>query len=100
MGMGTVAANNAANAAAILFAFVANKTVVFRSSSWSAREVLPEIAKFLASRLFTHVLETVALYILVDRFYLHAIAMKGLTMVFIQILGNYALGKWVVFVKK
>ncbi|MCL2602915.1 MAG: GtrA family protein [Defluviitaleaceae bacterium] len=99
-GLGTVAANNVANAAAVLFAFAANKIIVFRSSSWAAKKVLPEMLKFFAARLLTHVLETAALYILVDVWELPAFIMKGLTMCFIQVLGNYALGKWVVFVKK
>jgi putative flippase GtrA len=98
--MGTVTANNAANGLAVLFAFAANKLFVFRSPSWAIGKVLVEALKFFASRLFTHILETVALYILVDIWALPGVPMKGLTMVFIQVLGNYALGKWVVFVKK
>ncbi|MCL2203525.1 MAG: GtrA family protein [Defluviitaleaceae bacterium] len=100
LGLGTIAANNMANALAILFAFFANKAIVFRSSSWAAGKVLYEFAKFGAARLLTHVLETVALYVLVEMLGLPGFLMKGLTMAFIQVLGNYALSKWVVFVKK
>jgi putative flippase GtrA len=100
MGAGSVAANNIANALAILFAFAANKAFVFESSSWGVRTLLPELGKFGASRLLTHALETAALFVLVERLELPGFLMKGLTMLFIQVGGNYALSKWVVFVKK
>jgi putative flippase GtrA len=98
--MGTVATNNIANGVAVLFAFVANKAFVFKSSSWAAKKILPEMLRFFVSRLLTHALETAALYVLVDLLNLPAVIMKGLTMFFIQVLGNYALSKWAVFVKK
>lgn len=100
VGAGAVAANNIANALAIAFAFVANKAFVFESTSWALRCVLPELGKFGASRLLTHVLETAALFVLVDRLELPGFLMKGLTMAVIQVGGNYVLSKWVVFVKK
>jgi putative flippase GtrA len=99
-GAGTIAANNIANGLAVLFAFAVNKVFVFKSPSWVLSKILPEMCKFFASRLLTHVLETAVLYVLVDRFGFSAVIMKGLTMFFIQVLGNYALSKRVVFVKK
>jgi putative flippase GtrA len=99
-GMGTVAANNIANGAAVLFAFAANKAFVFKSVSWAAGTVLAEGVKFAAARMLTHVIETAVLYVLVDLWELPGIIMKGITVFFIQVLGNYALSKWVVFVKK
>jgi putative flippase GtrA len=98
--LGTVAANNIANIIAVLFAFLANKIFVFQSSSWAVGKVLPEALRFFASRLLTHGLETAALVVLVDMFGFPGAIMKVLTMAVIQVLGNYALSKWVVFVRK
>jgi len=100
LNAGTLAANNIANAIAILFAFFANKTLVFRSPLWALRHLLPEAGKFFASRLLTHILETFALLFLIDILHLNPILMKALTMALIQICGNYVLSKWVVFVRK
>jgi len=97
---GTIFANNLANGISILFAFFANKIFVFRSASWEKKQALPELLKFLSARLLTHVLETAALFLLVEVWELPGFIMKGLTLFFIQVLGNYALSKWVVFVKK
>jgi putative flippase GtrA len=97
---GAVTANNIANAAAILFAFITNKIFVFRAVSWTGRALLREGVTFFSSRLFTHILETVALFILVDHLGLPGLYMKAATMVIIQVAGNYVLSKWVVFVKK
>ena len=100
LGMGTIMANTVANVIAILFAFFANKMIVFRADGWEMHVLLPEMGKFFASRVFTHVLETVALFALVDGFGWHPVLMKTLTMVVIQVCGNYVLSKRVVFVKK
>ena len=99
-GFGTVFANNLSNGIAMAFAFFTNKIFVFRSASWDKKQALPELVKFLSARLLTHVLETAALFVLVDVWELPGFVMKGLTLFFIQVLGNYALSKWVVFVKK
>ena len=99
-GTGAIAANNMGNGAAMLFAFFANKIFVFRAHSWQSRQLAREALTFFSARLLTHVLETLALFVLVDRLGLPGFLMKGLTMAVIQVGGNYALSKWVVFVKK
>ena len=97
---GAIAANNIANAIAILFAFFANKILVFKSPSYKPSHLLPEITKFAASRLLTHAIETAALFLLIDHLSLNPTVSKTATILLIQVCGNYALSKWVVFVKK
>ena len=98
--MGIATANNISNVLAIIFAFFVNKMFVFRSPGWRPRILVPELVKFGASRAFTSVVETLVLMLLVDWLGLHAMLMKLLTMVFIQVIGNYVLGKWVVFTRR
>ena len=50
---------------AVLFAFVTNKVWVFDSRDWSHSTVLPELGKFVSSRLITGMLEIVAVPLLV-----------------------------------
>ena len=100
LGTGVALANTISTWLAILFAYVTNKLLVFQSSSWRLGLLLPELAKFGASRALTWVVETVVLVLLVDVWGLHDMLMKLCTMVVIQVLGNYALSKWVVFTRK
>ena len=88
------------NVLAIIFAFFTNKIYVFESPSWKAKVLWPELVKFGASRGLTFVLEILAIGLLVDMLGLNAMLMRFLTMVVIQVIGNYALSKWVVVSKR
>ena len=50
---------------ATIFAFVTNKLWVFQSKSWSASVAVPELAKFVSSRMVTGGFELVAVPLLV-----------------------------------
>ena len=100
LGMGVAMAGAVSNGLAIIFAFVTNKLFVFLSPSWRAGAVLPELVKFGASRVFTSVVEILVLVLLVDVAGLHPMIMRLLTMVVIQVIGNYVLSKWVVFARR
>ena len=100
LGMSAVLASLLSNGLAIVFAFVTNKIYVFESPSWQFRILLSEIVKFGASRALTTALEALALWVLVDRLGFNAMAMRLLTMAIIQVIGNYALSKWVVFTNR
>jgi len=82
---------------AIIFAFFPNKVLVFESTQWTAKVLVPELIKFGLSRSFTLLLSIQALVLLVDVLGFNAMLMRFLTIVIIQVLGNYALGKWLVF---
>jgi len=98
--MSVAMAGAVSNVLAIIFAYVTNKIYVFESPSWRAGVLLPEIAKFGASRVLTSVVEILALVLLVDVLGLNAMVMRLVTMAIIQVAGNYALSKWVVFNKR
>jgi len=100
MGTGVAVAGIASDVLAIIFAYFTNKIYVFLSPSWQPKILIPELVKFGASRALTVVLGNVALVLLVDILGFHAFVMRLLTIVFIHVIGNYFLSKWIVFSKK
>ena len=92
-------ANAVAWIAAVAFAFVTNKPFVFKSNDWSVRVVFPELGKFVGSRVFSGLLETVILAVTVDMLQWNALVMKVITAVLVVIL-NYVASRWIVFAKK
>jgi len=96
LNMSIAAANTISTVLAVLFAFVTNKAFVFRSKSWEAKLVIKEFLSFCTSRLFTFLVETALLIVLVDILHFNSTIMKGLTMV-IVVAGNYVLSKRLVF---
>lgn len=90
--------------AAVIFAFIANKMIVFRSDG----PILQEIGKFLLSRLATALaFEYGAMFILTDLmqmrsvltlFGIEILTSKLLTQILVMI-GNYVLSKYFIFTK-
>ena len=99
-GMGVAMAGIVSDVLAVIFAFFTNKIYVFESTSWSPKIVVPELIKFGAARAFTIVLGILALVLLVDVMGFNAMLMRLLTIIFIHVLGNYVLSKWLVFTTK
>ena len=89
---------------AVLFAFVSNKLWVFQSKSWAGNVLLPELGKFLSSRVATGVFEMVAVPALVALglnqtiLGIEGMVSKVLVSVVVVIL-NYILSKLFVFKK-
>ena len=87
---------------AVSFAFVTNKLWVFQSKSWAGSVLIPELGKFLSSRVATGVFEMVAVPALVALGLNHTIfgidgmVSKVLVSVIVVIL-NYILSKLFVF---
>lgn len=81
---------------AVAFAFLTNKPFVFHSHDWSAQKVLPELGKFVGSRLFSGFLETAMLALTVDLLHLNNTAMKIIASVIVVVL-NYVASKLLVF---
>lgn len=81
---------------AVIFAFLTNKTFVYKSNNWSRKVVLPEFLKFLLCRLSSGLLETVILFITVDCLMLNGNVWKVLISVIVVVL-NYISGKFLVF---
>lgn len=85
-------------AVAVAFAFVTNKPFVFQSHDWSAKTVLPELIKFLGTRIGSGGVETLTLLITVDILGLNGNLWKLVTNVMVVIL-NYLGSKLLVFRK-
>lgn len=84
---------------AVAFAYVTNKPFVFRSYDWSVATVLPELGKFVGSRIASGGLETLIIFVTVDCLMLNGNMMKLATSILVVIL-NYFASKLIVFRKK
>ena len=86
-------------AAAVIFAYLTNKPFVFKSHDWSAKIVVPELTKFVGSRVVSGVLETLIIFVTVDLLLWNGNVMKLIVSVLVVIL-NYVASKLVVFKNK
>lgn len=84
---------------AVIFAYVTNKIWVFESKTNSFKALLKEFAKFVVSRIFTLILETLVLYLMVDLMHINDIIVKLIAQI-IVILTNYVLSKLIIFKKR
>ena len=99
VGINVTASNVTSISTSIIFAYVANKLVVFRRRSGSFSEVAVEFCKFVGSRLFTMALEVGA----VELFYtvLGQDARLGkIASQILVIIANYLISKLIVFRKE
>jgi putative flippase GtrA len=96
--LSAAASNAIAWAVAVAFAYVTNKPFVFHSFDWSARTVIPELAKFVGCRLGSGLLETGIIFLCVDILYWNGNLWKIVTSVLVVIL-NYIGSKLLVFRK-
>ena len=97
--LSATASNVIAWAAAVAFAYVTNKPFVFHSHDWSAKTVVPELTKFIGTRLGSGGLETLVLLVFVDLLQGNGNVWKLLTSVLVVVL-NYIGSKLLVFRKK
>ena len=97
--MSAAVSNVIAWAVAVAFAYLTNKPFVFRSHDWSARTVVPELTKFVGSRIASGALETGIIFLTVDLLGWNGNIMKLVTSVLVVIL-NYIGSKLLVFRKK
>ena len=96
LGLSGSASNAIAWVAAVVFAFLTNKPIVFASHDWSPKTVLPELGKLLGCRIGSGLLETGILFLTVDLLQWNGNLWKILTSVLVVIL-NYAASKLLVF---
>lgn len=92
------ASNVIAWTAAVVFAYLTNKPFVFKSHDWSRKTVVPELTKFVGSRILSGALETVFIFVTVDLLLWNGNIMKLITSVLVVIL-NYIASKLLVFKK-
>lgn len=82
--------------AAVMFAFFTNKPFVFKSRDWSANVTLPELIKFVGSRIGSGLIETAIIYLTVDLLNWNGTVWKIITSVLVVII-NYIASKVFVF---
>ena len=83
----------------VLFAFLTNKPLAFRSMDWSLGVTLPELGKFVGCRIASGLIETLFLMITVDTLHWNGNIMKVLISVFV-VIANYTASKFFVFYKQ
>lgn len=83
---------------AVAFAYLTNKPFVFNSHDWSAGTVLPELTKFIMTRVGSGALETAIIFLTVDVLHWNGNVMKLVTSVLVVVL-NYVASKLLVFRK-
>ena len=98
LGLSATFINVIAWAAAVGFEFVTNKPFVFQSHDWSAATVVPELIKFLGTRIGSGLLETAILGVSVDLLQWNGNLWKILTSVLVVVI-NYVGSKLLVFKK-
>jgi len=98
LGIPAALSNVVAWVAAVTFAYLTNKPFVFNSHDWSRRTVIPELAKFVSSRVVSGIMETAILFVCVDLQGWNGNVWKLLTSVLVVIL-NYVASKFLVFKK-
>ena len=84
---------------AVLFAFFANKLIVFASKDMTLRRVLTEMGQFIGCRLGTGFIDVGIMYVSVDCLGWNGLLMK-LVSDFIVTLINFAASKFYIFRKK
>lgn len=94
--LGVVPSNIIAWVLAVIVAYVTNKLWVFESKSWKAKVVGKEFGEFVLARLSTLVIETILLWIFVDKLHVNDLIMKIITNVIVVIL-NYIFSKFFIF---
>ena len=84
---------------AVAFAYVTNKPFVFHSHDWSVKTVVPELTRFVGTRLGSGGLETLILLVFVDLLHGNGNLWKLLTSVLVVVI-NYIGSKLLMFRKK
>ena len=97
--LSSAVSNAIAWAVAVAFAYVTNKPFVFHSHDWSVKTVVPELTRFVGTRLGSGGLETLILLVFVDLLHGNGNLWKLLTSVLVVVI-NYIGSKLLVFRKK
>ena len=84
--------------AAVLFAYVTNKLFVFESNANTKIGLVKEFGMFVLSRIFTLVLETFIMYIMIDLLNMNDKLVKVIAQI-VVIFVNYILSKLIIFKK-
>ena len=91
--------NSIAWVVSVAFAYLTNKPFVFQSDDWSGKTLVPELVKFISCRIGSGFMETMCLWVLVDRLNWNGNWVKLAVSVLVVVL-NYISSKLIVFRKK
>lgn len=95
---GITAANIISIFAAILFAYFANKYVVFKSETSGVTDIICEMLRFVVARLATMAIEVAGVYLLISVCGMEPYIGKMLVQI-IVVIGNYFISRYLVFKK-
>ena len=98
LNFSTTLSNVIAWIVAVLFAYITNKLYVFDSKTSRLKELGKEIISFFSARIATLVIETVFLWIVIDKLGFNEILMKIVSNIIVIIL-NYIFSKVFIFKK-
>ena len=98
LGINATVSNMIAWVVSVAFAFVTNKPFVFKSYDWSAKVAVPELYKFVGTRVGSGMLETAMIFLLVDLLRFDGNIVKLAVSVLVVII-NYVGSKLLVFKK-
>lgn len=84
---------------AVIFAYVTNKRFVFESKVNSKQKLIKEFFVFVMSRIFTLILETILMYVMIDWIHMNDMLVKVIAQI-VVILTNYILSKLIIFKKQ
>ena len=98
LGFDETVTNVIAWVVSVAFAFVTNKPFVFKSHDWSAKVVVPELTKFVSTRVGSGLLETLMIFVLVKLMRFDGNIVKIAASIFVIVI-NYVGSKLIVFKK-
>lgn len=96
LSMNALVANVIVWVICVLFAYVTNRTWVFKEKAHDTSGIAWECISFFAGRLGTLALEELVLWIGIDCLGIHGMVVKVVAQVLV-IVGNYVISKWFVF---
>lgn len=83
----------------VIFAYLTNRTFVFKSKIKGFKNIFVEFKDFIAARVLTLVMENVILFVMIDMMSIHNMIAKIVGQV-VVIVSNYFLSKLWIFKKK
>lgn len=99
MGLSVILSSTIAWVISVLFAYITNKIWVFKSKTWSPKELFKECLSFITARLVTGGIDICIMFLFVTLMGFNDLVVKILSNVVVIIL-NYILSKMIVFREK
>lgn len=99
INLSTTIRNVIAWVVAVMFAYITNKAFVFFTKAKDIKDLIREIISFFGARVITLVIETIFLYIFIDKFGFNDNLMKIISSIFVIIL-NFIFSKLFIFKKE